>query len=155
MSVCLLFLFLIVACSSDRTPVTTELQNEKPKTLRCDDPNGYSVEEGTEPGTNSVRIVSGGTVLHTIQLPTEAEVNGFGFDLVKKTKTGFEIAIEYGTRIFYAKRFIFKCKQRKFYLTTIRVESFDRHNPAKWKRKVIRVQPNLPLEKFSVNDFIL
>ena len=93
--------------------------------------------------------------MHTIQLPTEAELNGFAVNWVKKTKTGFEIAIEYGTRIYYAKRFIFVCRQRKFYLSTIRVESFDKHNPAKWKRKVIRVRPNLPVEKFSVNNFIL
>lgn len=124
-------------------------------TSACDDPKGYSVEEGKEPGTNSAKILRGDTVLHTIKLPTEAEVNGFAVNWVKKTKEGFEIAIEYGTRMYYAKRFIFICKQHTFYLSKIRVDSFDRQNPEKWKRKVIRVRPNVPLEKFSVTDFML
>jgi len=40
-------------------------------------------------------------------------------------------------------------------LSKIRVESFDKHNPEKWSKKVVRVQPNLPLEKFSITDFML
>lgn len=180
MSVPVLFLFLIVGCSTDSSPIMTKSNDEKPpisannssaaeqshvdrpniddqgsKILDCDDPNGYSVEEGTDPGTNSVKIVRGGTVLHTIKLPTGVELNGFGFNWAKKTKEGFEIAIEYGSRIYYGKRFIFICKHHKFYLSKISVDSFDRRNPEKWSKKVIRVQPNLPLEKFSITDFML
>src|SRR5713226_7990854 len=87
--VAVLMLSLFVGCSTDSSPITTASHNEKPpvsvnnssaveeshvdrpsienessKTLRCDDPKGYSVEEGTVPGTNSVNIVRGGTVLH-------------------------------------------------------------------------------------------
>ncbi len=133
----------------------TAVPDEASKTIDCDDAKGYSVEEGTDPGTNSVKIVRGGTVLHTIKLPTDMERNGFGFDGVKKTKKGFEIAIQYGSVIFYGKRFIFVCRHHKLYLSKIRVDSFDRHNPEKWSRKVIRVQPNLPLGKFSITDFML
>ena len=125
------------------------------ETSHCDDPKGYTVEEGTEPGSNSAKIVRDGAVLHTIKLPTEAEVNGFAVNWVKKTKGGFEIAIEYGTRMYYAKRFNFICKQHKFYLSKIRVDSFDKQNPEKWSRKVISVRPNVSLEKFSVTDFML
>lgn len=179
MSVFVLFLSLMVGCSTDSSPIPAESPNEKPpvsannssavleshierpsidnksSNLNCDDPKGYSVEEGTEPGTNSVKIVRDGTVLHTIKLLTDIERNGFGFNGVKKTKEGFEIAIEYGSRIFYGKRFIFICRQHKFYLSKIRVDSFDRNNPEKWSRKVVRVQPNVPLEKFSITDFML
>lgn len=180
MSVFVLLLFLIVGCSTHSSPITAESHNERPrvsatnssavgeshverpgidnkssKTLNCDDPKGYSVEEGIEPGTHPVNIVRDGRVLHTIKLPTGLDVNGFGFDGAKKTKEGFEIAIEYGSRIYYGKRFIFICRRHQFYLSKIRVDSFDRHNPEKWSRKVIRVQPNLPLEKFSITDFML
>jgi hypothetical protein len=165
MNVPVLFLSLIVVCLTANSPITVKSHNElhvdrpiiksdRSKTLNCD-PKDYSVEEGTEPGTNSVKIVRDGTVLHTVRLPTQVEVNGFGFDGVKKTKAGFEIAIEYGSVIFYAKRFIFVCRQHKFYLTQIKVDSFNRHNPENWTMKVIRVRPNLPLEKFSVDDFML
>ncbi len=178
--VAVLLLSLFVGCSTDSSPIMTKSNNEKPaisannssavgeshvdrpsidddgtKALDCDDPQGYTVEEGTIPDTNSVNIVRGGTVLHTIKLLTEIEVPGFGFDGAKKTRDGFEISIEYGTRIFYAKTFIFTCRQHKFYLSKIRAESFDRQNPAKWKRKVIRVRPNAPLEKFSITNFML
>jgi len=113
------------------------------------------VEEGTDPGTRSLKIVSGGQVLHTIKLLTDVERNGFAFDGVNKTKDGFELAIEYGSRIFYGKKFIFICRHHKFYMGKIRVDSFDRQNPEKWSRKVIRMRPNLPLEKFSISDFML
>jgi len=93
--------------------------------------------------------------LHTIKLLTEIERPGFGFDGAKKTKDGFEISVQYGTRIFYAKTFVFICRQHRFYLSKIRVESFDRQNPAKQSRKVTNVRPNVPLEQFSITDFML
>ena len=136
MSVLVLLLSLVVSCS---------------QTSGCDD---YSVEEGTEPGTNSVKILRRGEVVHSIRLPTQAERNGFAFNGVKKTKAGFEIAIEYGSRIYYGKTFVFICRHNEFYLSKITVESFDRRNPEKWSRKVIRVQPNVRLEKFSITDFM-
>jgi len=129
------------------------IDNHRSKTLGCD-PKGYSVEEGTEPGTHSVKIVGGGTVLHTIKLLTDEERNGFGFNGAKKTQEGFEISIEYGSRLYYQKRFTFICRQHKFYLSKIRVDSFDKHNPEKWKSKVIRVRPYLPLQKFVITDFM-
>ena len=180
MAVVVLLLSLIVGCATDGPPITTESHNEKPavsannssavgrshverpsvdnkssKTLRCDDPNGYSVEEGTERGTHSVNIVRDGRVLHSIKLLTDMERNGFGFNWAKKTKEGFEISIEYGSVIYYHKRFIFICRQHKFYLSKIRVDSFNKHDPEKWSRKVIRAQPYVPLEKFSITDFML
>jgi hypothetical protein len=131
------------------------IDDEDSKTLDCDDPNGYSLEEGTVPGTSSVNIVRDGRVLHTIKLLADMERNGFAFDGAKKTKDGFEISIEYGSVIYYHKAFVFICRHHKFYLSKIRVDSFNKHNPEKWSKKVVRVQPNLPLEKFSVTDFML
>ena len=150
---------LIVVCWANSRPMTESPgpanYEQAAKPLDCNDLNGYSLEEGTEPDTHSVKIVRDGTVLHTIKLLSDRELNGFGFNGAKKTKDGFEISIEYGTRIYYGKTFVFVCRQRKFYLSKIRVDSFNRRNPAKWKRRMIRVRPNLPLEKFSINDFTL
>src|SRR5882724_1399770 len=81
------------------------------------------------------------------------EHNGFALNWARKTKAGFEIAVEYGSVIYYAKRFNFICKQRKFYLTKITVDSFNKHNPETWKTKIVRVKPNVPLEKFLIDDF--
>lgn len=180
MSVCVLLLTLLFGCSTDSSPDMTKPINEKPpisannssaaeashankssipdegsKPLDCDDPKGYSLEEGTIPDTRTLNIVRDGTVLHTIKLLTEMDRPGFGFDGAKKTDDGFEISIQYGTRNFYAKTFVFICKEHRFYLSKIRVESFDRQKPEEFSKKVINVQPNVPLEKFSITDFML
>jgi hypothetical protein len=178
--VAVLMLSLFVGCSTGSSPNLTKSNNENPpvsannssavresyvdrpsienessKTLTCDDPKGYSVEDGTEPGTHAVNIVRDGKVLYTIKLLTDLEQNGFGFDGVKKTKEGFEISIEYGSVIFYHKTFIFTCRQHKFYLSKIGVDSFNKHHPGKWSKKVIRVRPKVPLEKFKITDLML
>src|SRR6266853_4743647 len=146
-----LMLSLFVGCSTDSSPIMTKSTDEKPpisadnssavgeshvdrpniddegsKTLDCDDPNGYSLEEGTVQGTSSVNIVRDGRVLHTIKLLTDIEQNGFAFDGAKKTKEGFEISIEYGSVIYYHKTFMFICRQHKFYLSKIRGGSFNK-----------------------------
>lgn len=179
-NVSVLFLSLVVGCSTVSAPSTTQTPNEKlpvsspspsavqepqidrarienegSKTLDCDDLKSYSLEEGTVPGTNSVNIVSGGRVLHTIKLFTDIERNGFAFDGAKKNSDGFEISIEYGSVIYYHKVFIFICSQHNFYLSKIKVDSFNRNNPEKGTKKIVRVQPKLPLEKFSIADFML
>lgn len=160
-------LLLIVGCSIKSAPTATkpiaannssaiaESHVAESGTFDCDDPKGYSVEEGTDPGTNSVKIVRDGTLLHTIKLPNGTERNGFAFDGARKTKEGFEIEVEYGSVIYYHKKFIFTCRHHRFHLSKIWVDSFNKHNPEKWTRKLVRVHPNLPLEKFSITDFML
>ena len=145
-----LFLALIVG-SANNSPAVEQSHVER--SSGCDDPQAYSVEEDTE--TNSLKIVSGGTVVHAIKLLSDSERNGYGFNGAKKTKDGFELSIEYGSRIYYGKTFIFICRHHKFYLSKIAVESFDKHNPEKWSRKVVRVRPNVALEKFLLTDFML
>lgn len=125
------------------------------KKVNCAKPDGYSVVEADNPGTNDVNIVQGDKVLWTIKVPTGVERNGFALDWAKKTKEGFEIAVEYGSVIFYSKRFNFICKQGRFYLSKIIVSSFNRHNPEKGKTWVVRPKRMLPLEKFVIDDFML
>ena len=157
-----LVLPLIAGFSSANSQQIGAVHNGKPNAVTdkasnpvdCANPNGYSVEEATEPGTHSVNIVRDGRVLHTIKLLTDVERNGFAFDGVKKTSQGFEISIEYGSVIYYHKAFVFICRQHKFYLSKIKVDSFNKHNPDKWSKKVIRVRPNVPLEKFFITDFM-
>ena len=121
--------------------------------LDCDNPNGYDVIEIRDE-SNSVNIVKGNTIYKTIKFPTGLERNGFGFNWAKKTAEGFEISVEYGSRYYYDKRFNFICKQNEFYLNKIIVDSFDKNNPEKWNTKVIKVKPNLNLDKFLITDFM-
>lgn len=171
---------LIVGCSTGSSPIaTTKPHDEKPpiaannpssgqskvdgpsgadnrlKTLDCGNPQEYSVDEVRDSGANYVKIVRDTAVLHSIKLPTAADRNGFGFNWAKKTKEGFEIAIEYGSRFYYEKRFSFVCRKHRFFLNKIRVSSFDKNNPRNSNEKLIRVQPALPLDRFSITDFML
>ena len=118
-------------------------------------PNGYSVVEVQKGDKRYVDIAQGDKVLGSIRVFSDAERNGFALDEAKKTKSGFELSVEYGSRYFYHKRFIFICKQHKFYLSKVIVDTFDKHNPEHWRKKEIRIKPILPLEKFSLDDFML
>jgi hypothetical protein len=113
------------------------------------------VAEVPGPAANYVNIERDGMVLWSIRLPTGIERNGFALNWAKKRKDGFEILVEYGSRFYYAKRFNFICKQHKFYLSKLTVDSFDKFNPEKWHRRIIKVKPHLPLEKFLIDNFML
>jgi hypothetical protein len=121
----------------------------------CSGPIGYSVSEVVKGEARYVDIKQGDRILGSIRIFIDSERNGFALDDVKKTTTGFEIAVEYGSRYFYHKRFIFICKQQKFYLSKVMVDSFDKVNPQRWWKKETRVRPILPLEKFILDDFML
>ncbi len=118
-------------------------------------PNGYTVTETVKSGVHYVDIKQADAVLGSIRIFTDAERNGFALDEAKTTKTGFEVSVEYGSVVYYHKRFVFICKQHRFYLTRVFVDSFDKHNPEHWWKKAVRVRPALPLEKFLLNDFML
>jgi len=117
-------------------------------------PNGYTVAETVKGDAHYVDIKQGDIILGSIRIFTDSERNGFAFDEAKTTKTGFEISVEYGSVIFYYKRFVFICKQHRFYLTRVLVDSFNKHNPKYWWKKSVTVKPALPLEKFHLDDFM-
>ncbi len=121
----------------------------------CTDPNGYSVAEVMKGDAPYVEIAQGDKVFGAIRVLTGRERNGFVLDEAKKTSTGFEIAVEYGSRYFYHKQFIFICKQQKFYLSKVIVDSFDKQNPEHLQNKVIKIKPLLPLEKFVLENFMM
>ena len=121
----------------------------------CTDPNGYRVVEILKGEVRYVEITQGDKVLGSIRVLTDRERNGFALDEAKKTSTGFEIAVEYGSRYYYHKQFIFICQQQKFYLSKVIVDSFDKQNPEHSQNKVIRIKPLLPLEKFVLENFMM
>jgi thiol-disulfide isomerase/thioredoxin len=131
------------------------LAHDTSKSVDCADPNGYSVAEVRRGEARFVEIAQGNVVLGSIRIFTGVERNGFALNYAKKTKSGFEISVEYGSRYYYNKSFIFICKQQKFYLIRVIVDSFDKQNPEHWRKKVVRLNPALPLEKFLLDDFML
>ncbi len=102
----------------------------------------------------NIKLTKNKKVEKIIKLPNQSEFNGFALNWVKKTQKGFEISLDYGSRFYYAKRFNFVCRKGKFFLNEIKVESFDKHNPEKWDSKTVKINPNMPLEKFLIKDYI-
>jgi hypothetical protein len=157
-------LSIAVVCSTSSTGAVVNLGGSN--TFRCNDPRGYSLAVVPDPSRKAqnsgttpriLNIVSGGEIKAAIKIPTDSDAQGFALESTERTKAGFEITIEYGTRIYYRKRFNFTCKNGDFYLYQVKVESFDKFDPVsmnKWTRKEIKVRPNLPVEKFSIFDYL-
>lgn len=145
---------------------TIVYKNESSKPLDCDDPNGYSLVVITDPERASqnpgtapqiLNVVSGDKVRVTIKIPTDSDAQNFVLNSTEKTKEGFKITFKYGTRYYYEKQLNFICKDGNFYLYKVKVVSFDKFDSVsrkKWDRKEIKVEPNLPIEKFSIFDYL-
>lgn len=146
---------------------TTVVKNENSKTLDCNDPDGYSLVIVEDPNRNIeetvtvpkfLNIVVGDDVMAAIKIPTQSDANGFSLRSSKKTTEGFEIAISYGSRYYYRKQFNFICKEGSFYLYKVGVESFDKNDPGSMDKpdeKEIQIKPNLPIERFSLFDYLV
>lgn len=146
---------------------TMVYKNETSRPLNCNDPNGYSLVVITDPERASqnlgtvpqiLNVVSGDKIRVALKIPTDSDAQNFVLNSTEKTKEGFEITIEYGTRYYYKKQFNFVCKEGDFYLYKMKVESFDKFDSVsrkKWDRKEVMVEPNLPIEKFSIFDYLL
>lgn len=129
---------------------------ERPAVLDCNDRNGYSLIVREPIGeTRQLDILQDSEIKETIIIPTQLKVSGFALNWAKKTKKGFEISIKYGSRYYYSKRFNFVCKEGNFYLTRVRVESFDKNNPAELNKRDIKIEPNLDLRKFVIDAFMI
>src|SRR2546423_1696081 len=146
---------------------TTVVKNKNSKTLYCNDPNGYSLVLVPDPDRDPKKTVTDPTILNVvagdeikaaIKIPTDSDAQNFSLISTEKTKEGFEITIEYGVRYYYKKQFNFICKEGNFYLYKVKVESFDDADPKSrdnWDRKEIKIKPNLPIEKFSMFDYLV
>lgn len=143
--------------SPTKTPDEVKKSHEETSdspTLRCGDSVfTLAVEKKNE--SKQVILIENGTTIKKINLPTQFEVNGFALNWAKGTKVGFEISVEYGSRIYYQKDFSFVCRQNSFYLDEVKITTFDKHDPENsWTESIEPVTPALPLEKFQIADFI-
>ena len=166
-----LWLF-IVACSVNYSATMTISQNAAvvsvvdgriTRALDCNKPSEYSflvVANPKRKDDKDLNIVVGDEVIARIELPN-SRVNNFSLDSVEKTKAGFEVKVDWGGGVYhYEIQFNFRCKGKNFYLYKVRRASFstknrDSGNFLDIKRtKVIRIDPNLPIEKFVMDDYL-
>jgi len=149
--------------------VTKVVAQQTAKTFNCRNAYKYrlvvvenpSRKRDSDPGTpEDLHIVIGDEVISKIELPKESEARNFSLDSMEKTKTGFEIRVNWGDgRYHYEIQFNFRCKANNFYLYRVSKISFittpDSKKP--WDKrvsKVTRIEPNLPIEKFVMTNYL-
>ena len=170
---------LIAVCSANNSATMATFQtasdakvaNTKTAgTFDCRNPNAYSFDVVTNPNRKKdsdpvipkdLNIVVGNEVISKIELPKESEVKNFSLGSVKKDKVGFEIEVDWGGGVYhYEVQFNFRCKKNNFYLYSVRTVSLSTTNPDsgtfldKKHSKVKRIEPNLPIEKFVMTDYL-
>jgi len=118
-----------------------------------------SVDSTDRRDRNNLKLVrKDSTVINEIEMPTDDEFQGFAVDLANPRKRGFQIAVEWGTRIFHHLDFDFDCKQSGFYLSKTTHFTFDKHYPENeklYKTRIKKITPPLPLNKFAIRDFMV
>jgi hypothetical protein len=175
----MLFL-LLAACSANNTatltavqnsPVTKAVDEKTARTLDCRNANEYSFVVVENPNRKNdsdplipkdLNIVVGDDVISKIELPkADSEVKNFSLNSIEKTKAGFEMRVDWGGGLYhYEIQFNFRCKENNFYLDKVKKESFSTTNPDsgnyldKKESKVTKIEPNLPIEKFVMTDYL-
>ncbi len=140
------------------------------KKLDCNKPSEYSfviVENpnrgvGDIPVPKDLDIVIGKDVVAKIELPiADTEAKNFRLISVEKDKIGFEIKVNWGGgNYYYDIQYNFKCKENNFYLYKVKKDSFSTTNPDsgnlldKKKTKIIKIEPNIPIEKLVMVDYL-
>jgi len=106
-----------------------------------------------------VRIVNTSSgAKQTIQMPNQSEYNGFALNWAKATERGFELSIEWGTRIHHDMKFSFACRDSRFILAAIKHDTFDSHFPEdtkKYRTRKPAAKHDMPFEKFVITDFMV
>jgi len=163
--------FPIVACSVNYSAMTTSqnatvakvVDERITRALDCNKPSEYSFLEVQNPKRQhdkDLNIVVGDEVIARIELPN-SKVNNFSLGSVEKTKAGFEVKIDWGGGVnHYEVEYNFRCKENNCYLYKVRRVSFSTKNPDSGdfldirRIKVIKIEPNLPIEKFVMSDYL-
>lgn len=172
------FFVLMVACSTnnnattfENSPVTRVVDQKNIRTLDCLNPNEYRFVVVANPNRKKdsdfvipkdLNIVVGDEVIFKINLPkVDSEVKNFKLNSVEKTETGFEMKADGGGDLYHYKiQFNFRCKGHNFYLYEVKKISFSTTNPDsgnfwdKEESQVSRIEPNLPIEKFVMTDYL-
>jgi len=149
-----------------------EVIDKKAKTaLDCRNPNKYGFKvaqnqarkSGLDPHIpKDLNIVVDGKVAAKIELPIpDSEAKNFSLNSVEKTKAGFVIKADWGGGVYhYEIQHNFRCRENNFYLYKVKIDSFSTRNPDsgnfldKKETKEIKIEPNIPIEKFVMNDFL-
>jgi hypothetical protein len=117
-------------------------------------PNGYQLVRVRDSAAHQIRLVRHQQLIHTMDLPSQAERQGFAVNWVHKTPTGFALSIEYGTRIWVDRTFFFTYRKSRFYLVQIRTTRLDKAHLEKLVNTTTLLQPSVALPHFVLANYM-
>ena len=178
-SIAVISFLLIAACSANNSATMVTFQkasvgkvvDEKTaRTFNCHKANAYRLvvvananrkKDSGPVVPRDLNIMVGDEVMSKIELPKESEAKNFSLGAIKKNKAGFEVNVDWGGGVYhYEVQFNFRCRKNGFYLYRVRKVSLSTTNPDsgnfldKKESKVKRIEPNLPIEKFVMTDYL-
>jgi hypothetical protein len=153
---------LIAVCSANSatTARTIDCRNANDyRFVMVESPNRKEDSDSVVP--LDLNIVVGDKVISKIELPKESQVKNFSLNSTEKTAAGFEIHVDWGGGLYhYQIQFSFRCKANRFYLFRVKKDSFATRHPDggkfldQKKSKVTKIDPNLPIEKFVMSNYL-
>ena len=122
----------------------------------CQNWKHYKIVVKDNPDASSnLNVVNGTQLTYSLRLPSEQIFNNYVLDGTKKFKNGFELSVEFGSRYFFHKTFIFVCRNRWPELVQIKVDSFDKANPQeKGKYRNVLIRPRIPINRFILEKYL-
>lgn len=104
--------------------------------------------------SRQIIIVSNKNILAKLALPSVDDYMGFSVNWIKKTKLGFQLSLEYGSRIYYQKDFDFEIYNNDVYLTKVKVITFDKDTTKSEKVKIFKVHPKKLAKNISIKTYL-
>ncbi len=145
---------------------TSAVEHGVPKTSDCNDPKGYSLVKVDNPNREhegdfipkDVNVIADKAVVGKIEIPTGSEVKNFSLNAMNKTKDGFILDADWGGwEHHYELKYYFVCKDRNFFFYRLKVNRVNGKDPGEeknWETKEIDIEPNIPIEQFSIPDYL-
>lgn len=90
---------------------------------------------------------------YQIDLPPASDYNNFAVQDLRRTDSGLELIISFGSRYTIDKYFHFECKDRNFVLTSVITVSIDNHNPEKDAREWV-IYPDKPFADIGIMEYL-
>lgn len=99
-------------------------------------------------------LLKDGVSIVTLCNLQQENYSGFAVNWIKENKNGFEISVEYGSRVYFHKIFYFVYKKQNFYLCKIVVNRFDRYKPEKSAIRSVILKRPVCVDKFDLVNYL-
>ncbi|WP_259016613.1 hypothetical protein [Emticicia fluvialis] len=117
----------------------------------CDlDNEGYHIKS-----TCRIELTQQHKTIASIKLPVaDVEVRNFSVSKIEEINSGFKIVVDWGGgNYFFEREFYFTFKDKRFYLTTLKLTNYI-HEPEKTTKRTQQLNPPINIEKFDIIKYL-